>query len=324
MIELTNMNQEKTCLVAGGAGFIGSHLCDALLKEGYRVFCVDNLITGSEDNLSDAKNNSRFTFIKYDILKILPVIGKIDYVFHLASPASVIDYQKYPKETALANSLGTLNLLDVAKTYQAKFLYASTSEIYGNPQIHPQVETYWGNVNPIGVRSCYDEAKRYGEMMTMLYIRQFGVDARIIRIFNTYGPRMQITDGRVVSNFINQAIRNEPLSVYGDGKQTRSFCYVSDLVNGIMKVIFGEKTKGEVYNLGNPDEKTVIEFAKMIITMTSSKSEIEYNELPLDDPTRRKPDITKIKTTLGWQPEVTTEMGISKTIDYYRKLMETK
>jgi len=274
--------------------------------------------------LEEAKKNSAFTFIRYDIINPLPVIGNIDYIFHFASPASVVDYQKYPKETALVNSLGTLNLLTVAKAHTAKFLFASTSEIYGDPQIHPQTEDYWGNVNSIGVRSCYDESKRFGEMMSMLYFRQYGVDARIIRIFNTYGPRMQVTDGRVVSNFINQAIENKPLTVYGDGKQTRSFCFVSDLIRGIIAAMFSDKTAGNVFNLGNPDERMVIDFAKLIQKLTGSISPVEYAELPGDDPTKRKPDISKAKKMLKWQPEISTEAGLRLTIDYYRKLMERK
>jgi nucleoside-diphosphate-sugar epimerase len=314
------MADKKTCVVAGGAGFIGSHLCDSLLQSGYKVFAIDNLITGTEDNLFEAKKNPDFTFIKWDITDQLPVLGQIDAVFHLASPASVPDYQEYPKETALVNSLGTMNLLDVAKAYDATFLFASTSEVYGDPKEHPQKETYWGNVNPNGVRACYDESKRYGEMMTMLYTNKYAVDGRIIRIFNTYGPRMRPTDGRVVSNFINQAIANEPLTVYGDGKQTRSFCFVSDLVSGIMKAIFGKGTKGEVINLGNPDERSILEFAQIIQKMTKTASKIEFTELPKDDPTVRCPDITKAQTKLGWKPAVTLNDGLLQTIAYYRSL----
>ena len=314
------MANKLTCVVAGGAGFIGSHLCDSLLALGYKVFAVDNLITGTEHNLSEAKKNPDFTFIKWDITAKLPVLGPIDTVFHLASPASVPDYQKYTKETALANSFGTLNLLDVCKAYGAKFLFASTSEVYGDPKEHPQKETYWGNVNPNGIRACYDESKRYGEMMTMLYTNKYGVDGRIIRIFNTYGPRMRPTDGRVVSNFINQAIANKPMTVYGDGKQTRSFCFVSDLVSGIVKAMFEKNTKGEVINLGNPDERTILEFAQLIQKMTNTASKIVYTELPKDDPAVRCPDITKAKTKLGWKPEVTLNDGLLQTIAYYKGL----
>jgi nucleoside-diphosphate-sugar epimerase len=314
------MANKQTCVVAGGAGFIGSHLCDSLLTLGYKVFAIDNLITGKEDNLLEAKKNPDFTFIRWDINDKLPVLGQIDAIFHLASPASVPDYQKYPKETALANSFGTLNLLDVCKAYGAKFLFASTSEVYGDPKEHPQKETYWGNVNPNGVRACYDESKRYGEMMTMLYANKYNVDGRIIRIFNTYGPRMRPTDGRVVSNFINQAIANEPMTVYGDGKQTRSFCFVSDLVSGIVSAMFGKDTKGDVFNLGNPDERTMLEFAQVIKKMTNTQSKIIHTELPKDDPTVRCPDITKAKKILGWAPKVTLSEGLLQTIEYYKSL----
>jgi nucleoside-diphosphate-sugar epimerase len=314
------MIDKKTCVVAGGAGFIGSHLSDSLLALGYKVFAIDNLITGNEDNLSEAKKNPDFTFIRWDINDKLPVIGQIDYIFHLASPASVPDYQKYPKETAMVNSFGTINLLDVCKAYGAKFLFASTSEVYGDPKEHPQKETYWGNVNPNGTRACYDESKRYGEMMTMLYKNKYGVDGRIIRIFNTYGTRMRPTDGRVVSNFINQAIANEPLTVYGDGKQTRSFCYVSDLVSGIVKAMFTDATVGEVINLGNPDERSMLEFAQIIRKMTKTSSKIVHTELPKDDPTVRCPDITKAKSLLGWTPIVSLSDGLLQTIEYYKGL----
>jgi nucleoside-diphosphate-sugar epimerase len=314
------MADKKTCIVAGGAGFIGSHVCDSLLSLGYKVFAVDNLITGLESNLVETKNNPDFTLIKWDITDKLPVLGQIDMVFHLASPASVPDYQQYPKETACANSIGTINLLDVCKTYGAKFLFASTSEIYGDPKEHPQKETYWGNVNPNGVRACYDESKRYGEMMTMLYVNKYGVDGRIIRIFNTYGPRMRPTDGRVVSNFINQAIAGEPLTVYGNGSQTRSFCFVSDLVSGILKAMLENKTTGEVINLGNPDERTILEFAQVIQKMTKTTSKIVYTELPKDDPTVRCPDITKAKKMLGWAPVVGLSEGLLQTIEYYKSL----
>ena len=314
------MVEQKVSLVTGGAGFIGSHLCDELLRRGYRVFCIDNLLTGSEDNIEQAKRNSLFTFIRYDAAHELPLLGRIDYIFHLASPASVVDYQKYPEETALVNSIGTRNLLTVAKAHHAKFLFASTSEVYGNPKEHPQKETYWGNVNPNGIRSCYDESKRYGEMMTVLYVRRHGVDARIVRIFNTYGPRMRKTDGRVVSNFITQALERRPLTIYGDGKQTRSFCYVSDLVDGIMKAQFTDKTSGEVINIGNPEEYRVIDLAKKIQLMTGTKSEIVHDSLPEDDPIQRQPDITKAKNILGWKPLISVDVGLKKTIEYYRRI----
>jgi len=312
-------NDKQVCVVTGGAGFIGSHLCERLLTDGYVVFCVDNLLTGSEKNIEPLKKNPDFTFIKWDIISEFPVLPKIDYIFHLASPASVPDYQKYDEETALVNSVGTRNMLKVAKAYKAKFLFTSTSEVYGNPTENPQKETYWGNVNPNGVRSCYDESKRFGEMMTMLYVRSRGVDARIVRIFNTYGPNMRKDDGRVISNFINQALEAKPMTVYGDGKQTRSICFVSDLVEGIVKMMFSEKTAGEVVNLGNPEEYTMIDLAKKIQKMIGTKSEIVFEKLPQDDPMQRRPDITKAEKLLGWKPVVSADAGLQKTIEYYKK-----
>ncbi len=314
------METKGTCIVTGGAGFIGSNLCAKLLKENYAVICLDNLITGVESNITESKKNPHFSFIKWDVTVDIPVFSKIDYIFHLASPASVPDYQKYDEETALVNSLGTRNLLRIAKTYHAKFLYTSTSEVYGDPLEHPQKESYWGNVNPNGVRACYDEAKRFGEMITLLYVRRYAVDARIVRIFNTYGPNMRIDDGRVVSNFINQALRETPLTVYGNGTQTRSFCFVSDMVSGIMRAMFMDNTEGEVINLGNPIEFTMLEIAKKIKLMTGSTSQIEYVSLPKDDPTKRKPDISKAKKLLDWEPNILLDEGLTKTIEYYRSL----
>ncbi len=313
-------DDKQVSVVTGGAGFIGSNLCEALLSIGHTVFCVDNLVTGTEKNIEHIKDNPDFTFINWDVINEFPVLPTIHYIFHLASPASVPDYQKYSEETALVNSVGTRNMLKVAKAYKAKFLFTSTSEVYGNPFEHPQKETYWGNVNPNGVRSCYDESKRFGEMMTMLYVRNRGVDGRIVRIFNTYGPNMRKDDGRVISNFINQALEEKPLTVYGDGKQTRSICYVSDLVDGLMKMMFSDKTKGEVINLGNPEEYTMIDLAKKIQKMTGTKSEIVFAPLPQDDPMQRRPDITKAKTVLGWEPKVTADVGLQKTIEYYKSL----
>lgn len=310
--------KKKTALVTGGAGFIGSHLCSALLEQGYAVYCIDNLVTGSEKNIEELKGNGDFTFIRWDVVHEMPVLPRVDLVFHLASPASVPDYQKYAEETALVNSKGTRNLLTFVKAYGAKFLFTSTSEIYGDPAQHPQKETYWGNVNPIGLRACYDESKRFGEMMTMLYVRAHNVDARIVRIFNTYGPNMRSDDGRVISNFVNQALEGKPLTVYGKGLQTRSFCYVSDMVAGILAVMNSSKTRGEVINLGNPDEYTVSDVAKKIKLMTGSKSEIIYKELPVDDPCRRKPDISKANKLVGWKPVVSLEEGLKKTIEYYK------
>jgi nucleoside-diphosphate-sugar epimerase len=313
-------NKESTCVVTGGAGFIGSHLVDALLDKGYKVFALDNLLTGNENNLVEAQKNPKFTFINYDVSRELPVLGHIDYIYHLASPASVPDYQKYPEETALVNTVGTRGLLKVAKAHGAKFLFTSTSEVYGDPKEHPQKETYWGNVNPNGIRACYDEAKRFGEMMTFLYVRNHGVDARVARIFNTYGPRMRPTDGRVISNFINQALHGKPMTVYGDGVQTRSLCYISDMVSGLIALMESEKSKGEVVNLGNPEEYTMGDLATKVKMMTGSASEITHTDLPPDDPTKRRPDITKAKTLLGWEPQVRLEAGLTATIEYYKTL----
>jgi dTDP-glucose 4,6-dehydratase len=311
--------EPKVALVAGGAGFIGSHLCDTLLARGLRVICVDNLLTGSMSNISLASKNSLFSFISWDVSNTGLDAGPVDYIFHLASPASVIDYQKYSEETANANSVGTTNLLNYAKKYKARFLFASTSEVYGDPTEHPQSETYWGNVNPNGIRSCYDESKRFGEAMTMVYSRKYNLDCRIVRIFNTYGPRMRKTDGRVVSNFIVQALENKPLTVYGDGSQTRSFCYVSDLVDGLMKLMFVDLAHGEVVNIGNPEEYTMVELAKKIREMTQTKSEIRFESLPVDDPKKRRPDITKAKKILGWEIKTSVDDGLRQTIDYYRQ-----
>ncbi len=320
------MEKGKAAIVTGGAGFIGSHLVDSLLTIGHKAFAVDNLLTGCEDNFLEAKKNPGFTFIKHDVtepLNDLTILRSNDlsFVFHLASPASVVDYQKYPEETARVNSIGTITMLEYARKTGAKFLFASTSEVYGDPKEHPQKETYWGNVNPNGLRACYDESKRFGEMITMLYVRKYGIDARVVRIFNTYGPRMRKNDGRVVSNFINQAIEGNPMTVYGDGKQTRSFCYVSDLVDGLTKAMFTESTKGEVINLGNPEEYTMIDLAEKIKAMTGSASEIIKTALPPDDPVQRKPDITKAKQVLGWEPKVLLEEGLGKTITYYKSLL---
>lgn len=312
--------EKKTCLVTGGAGFIGSNLVDALLKKGYKVFALDNLLTGSETNLEEAKKHPDFTFIKYDVINEPPVLGPIDYIYHLASPASVPDYQKFAEETALVNTVGTRGLLKVAKAHGAKFLFTSTSEVYGDPKEHPQKETYWGNVNPNGARACYDEAKRFGEMMTLLYVSRYGVDARIARIFNTYGPRMRPTDGRVISNFINQVISHTPMTVYGDGLQTRSICFVSDMVAGLIALMEAEGTKGEVVNIGNPEEYTMLDLAKKIEALMETSTGIVHEALPPDDPTKRRPDISKANGLLGWKPVVSAEEGLKKTIEYYRQL----
>lgn len=316
----------KTVLVTGGAGFIGSHLIDRLLASGYSVVCVDNLITGSKDNLSKASTNPNFSFLEFDVSKDMnnATIKPLDFIFHLASPASVVDYQKYSEETARVNSVGTMSVLELARKDGARFLFASTSEVYGDPREHPQKETYWGNVNPNGVRSCYDESKRFAEAIIMVYARKYDLDARIARIFNTYGPRMRKTDGRVVSNLINQAIEGRPLTVYGNGTQTRSFCFVTDLVDGLVKLMLKGNAKKEVVNLGNPEEYTVIDLANKIKTVTGSNSEIVFEKLPEDDPVQRRPDITKAKNLLGWQPKVSVEEGLKKTIEYYKKVTSDK
>lgn len=308
-------------LVAGGAGFIGSHLCDSLIASGYFVVCVDSLITGSEKNIEQLKNNPNFEFHKLDITTDKLDFNGIGYVFNLASPASPVDYQNRPEETALANSLGTINLLKLAVTNKARFVMASTSEIYGDPKEHPQKESYWGNVNTFGPRSCYDESKRFSESMVYVYIHKYDLDARVARIFNTYGPRMQKDDGRVVSTFINQALLNNPITVNGKGETSRSFCFVSDLVEGLSKLMFTEGIKGEVINLGNPEEYQIIDFAKKIKEMMSSNSEIIFMPLPKDDPMQRKPDISKAKQLLGWEPKVTVDEGLRKTIEYYKSLL---
>jgi nucleoside-diphosphate-sugar epimerase len=316
----------QSVLVTGGAGFIGSHLCDKLIKDGYKVYCLDNLLTGSNKNIEDLLKNPNFKFIETDVsspnfLESLPQISTLDYVFHLASPASPIDYQKYPEETLLVNSMGTLNVLKFAKETDAKILIASTSEIYGDPLEHPQKETYFGNVNTFGPRSCYDESKRFSETATYIYLRKYDIDARIIRIFNTYGPRMQKDDGRVVSNFIVNALNNLSFKIDGDGTQTRSFCYVDDLVEGICGAMFSRGTRGEIFNLGNPDEFTIKELAEKIVKLTNAGSEIIYSgKFREDDPMRRQPDITKAKEVLNWEPKVNLEDGLIKTIEYYKSL----
>jgi len=311
----------ENVLVTGGAGFIGSHLCDFLVTKGYRVICLDNLITGSEKNIKQLKGNPNFEFIKADVTKAFdhwPLA--ISHIFHLASPASPADFAKIPEEIALVNSLGTLNMLKLAVASKAKILVTSTSEVYGDPQEHPQKENYWGNVNSFGPRSCYDESKRFAEAITYIYLHKYGLDARLIRVFNTYGPRMRKNDGRVISNFINQAIENKPLTVYGKGEQTRSFCFVSDLVEGIYKTMFTEGTKGEVINLGNPEEYRIIDLAEKIKNLTNSASEIVFQDLPPDDPTQRQPDISKAKKLLSWEPKVTVNEGLQKTIEYYKAI----
>lgn len=311
------MSESKRVLVAGGAGFIGSHLVDRLLSEGFHVIAVDNLITGSRVNLAHVTDHPGFTFLEHDVCCPLSIEGRLDWVMNLASPASPIDYLQLPLETLMVGAMGSHALLELAKAKGAKYVFASTSEVYGDPLVHPQPEDYWGNVNPIGPRSVYDEAKRYGEAMTMAYLREFGVDTRIVRIFNTYGPRNRANDGRVVPSFINQALGGEPLTVFGDGSQTRSFQYVSDLVDGIRLLMDSQIT--EPVNIGNPTELTVLDFAKLILKLTGSASPIEHRPLPQDDPKVRRPDITRAKTLLGWEPRVPVETGLAETIRWYQE-----
>ncbi len=304
-------------LVTGGAGFIGSHLCERLLAEGNDVICVDNFLTGSPDNIAPLLANPRFTVIQQDVTNFVYVKGALDAILHFASPASPIDYLELPIQTLKVGSLGTHKALGLAKEKGARFLLASTSETYGDPLVHPQTEDYWGNVNPIGPRGVYDEAKRFAEAITMAYHRTHGVETRIVRIFNTFGPRMRREDGRVVPNFIAQALRNEDLTVYGDGGQTRSFCYVSDLVEGILRLLRSDYALP--VNIGNPREMTVLEFAKLIIQLTGSRSGIIYKPLPEDDPKVRQPDITRARALLGaWEPVVAVEEGLRRTIDFFR------
>ncbi len=302
-------------IVTGGAGFLGSHLCDRLLAAGHSVVALDNLITGSVENIVHLAGNERFRFIKQDVTEYLFYPGKADFVFHFASPASPIDYLELPIQTLKVGALGTHKALGLARSKNARFTLASTSEVYGDPLVHPQTEDYWGNVNPIGPRGVYDEAKRFAEAMTFAYHRFHGVDTKIVRIFNTYGPRMRMRDGRVVPAFVGQALRNEPLTVFGDGSQTRSFCYVSDLIDGIYRLATS-KEHGPI-NIGNPVEKTVREFAELIIKITGSKSPIITKPLPVDDPKQRRPDIARARSLLGWEPRVPLEEGLRKTIPFF-------
>ena len=307
-------------LITGGAGFIGSHLCERLVSDGHELLCVDNLITGAAGNLAALPRQPRFTFIQHDISKPLEAPGALDAVLHFASPASPPDYLKYPIQTLKVGSLGTLNALGIAKAKRAKFLLASTSEVYGDPQVHPQTEDYWGHVNPVGPRGVYDEAKRFAEALTMAYRREHGVDTRIVRIFNTYGRRMRVEDGRAIPAFITQALRREPLTVFGDGSQTRSFCYVDDLVEGIVRLLRADY--GEPVNLGNPEEYTILELAKRILQATTSSSQIVFHPLPQDDPKQRCPDISVARRVLGgWQPKTPLAEGLLPTIDWFAAAM---
>ncbi len=303
-------------LVTGGAGFIGSHLCDRLLADGHTVIAMDNLITGTTDNIVHLLGREDFLFIKHDVTNYIYIDGPVDAVLHFASPASPIDYLKLPIQTLKVGALGTHKALGLARAKGARFLLASTSEVYGDPLVHPQPESYWGNVNPVGPRGVYDEAKRFAEAMTMAYHRVHGVETRIVRIFNTYGPRMRLDDGRVVPNFIGQALRGQPLTVYGDGSQTRSFCYVDDLVEGIIRLLHSDEV--EPVNLGNPHEMSILQFAELINRMTGNQAGIVFKPLPKDDPRVRRPDITKARRILGWEPKVPLEEGLARTIEYFR------
>jgi dTDP-glucose 4,6-dehydratase len=308
-------------LVTGGAGFIGSHLCDALLGEGHQVLCVDNLLTGSTRNIAHLRNEPRFEFLQLDVNRPYDP-GRVDFIFHFASPASPVDYMQHGIETLKVGSLGSFHSLELARRYDAKYMLASTSECYGDPLEHPQKESYWGNVNPIGPRSVYDEAKRFAEAVTMAYHRYHRVDTRILRIFNTYGPRLQLNDGRVISNFMKQALRGEPLTIYGDGKQTRSFCYVSDEVNGILRLMHSEIH--EPVNIGNPAEFTILQCAELVLKVTGSSSPLEHKPLPEDDPKQRRPDISKARRMLAWEPKVDLETGLRLSMDYFREAISVE
>ena len=310
-------NAEIVSVVTGGAGFLGSHLCERLLAEGHRVVCIDNLVTGDTQNISHLVGNAKFKFIHHDVSDYTVVDGPVHHVLHFASPASPIDYLKLPIQTLKVGSLGTHKALGLAKAKGARFLIASTSEVYGDPLIHPQKESYWGNVNPIGSRGVYDEAKRFSEAMTMAYHRYHNVDTRIVRIFNTYGPRMRVNDGRAIPAFMSQAIRGEDVTVFGDGSQTRSVCYVDDLIDGIYRLL--KSTVTEPVNIGNPDELTMLQLAKEVLELTGSKSSVVFKPLPEDDPKVRQPDISKAKSLLGWQPKVARSVGLKKTLEYFRQ-----
>ncbi|MFB3918464.1 MAG: UDP-glucuronic acid decarboxylase family protein [Candidatus Velamenicoccus archaeovorus] len=306
----------KTVVITGGAGFLGSHLCELFLRKNYRVVCIDNLLTGDKDNIAPLLCRKAFVFMKQDIVKGLRVPGPVDLVLHFASPASPVDYQEHPLETMLAGSAGTHHCLELACMKKASFLLASTSEVYGDPLVHPQIEDYWGNVNPIGVRSVYDEAKRFAEAMTMAYRRVRGLDTKIVRIFNTYGPRMRANDGRAIPNFISQALKGKPITIYGDGTQTRSFCYVSDLVDGIYRL--SKSAFHQPVNIGNPREMTLREMAVVVKKMTGSKSRLIFKPFPQDDPRQRQPNISRARKILKWGPKVGLEEGLSATVSWFR------
>lgn len=311
-----NIQHKKTVLITGGSGFLGSHLCDRFIAEGYKVIAMDNLITGNPDNIAHLMGNDNFRFVKHDVTEFTWVTGDLDYILHFASPASPIDYLKLPIQTLKVGAMGTHKILGLAKEKKSRFLCASTSEVYGDPLIHPQTEDYWGNVNPIGFRGVYDEAKRFMEAMTMAYHRYHGLETRIVRIFNTYGPRMRLNDGRVLPALVGQALTGQPMTVFGDGSQTRSFCYVSDLVDGIYRLLLSNET--QPINIGNPAEITILEFAKEIQKHIETKSDIVFKPLPEDDPKVRQPDITKARELLGWEPKVNRAEGLKTTIDFFR------
>ena len=309
-------------LITGGAGFLGSHLCDKFIGKGYEVICMDNLITGSTDNIAHLIGNDHFRFIHHDVTEYMYIDGELDAILHFASPASPVDYLRYPIQTLKVGSLGTHKALGLAKAKKARFLLASTSEVYGDPLIHPQKESYWGNVNPVGIRGVYDEAKRFAEAMTMAYHRYHGLETRIVRIFNTYGPRMRIEDGRAIPAFMSQALRGEQLTVFGDGSQTRSVCYVDDLVEGIYQLLLSDES--DPVNIGNPDELSMLELAKEILEISGSSSTIVYKDLPQDDPKVRQPDITRAQTLLKWQPKVQRREGLIKTLEYFTQALGKK
>lgn len=316
------MPLKKTCVVTGGGGFLGSHLCERFLERKWRVIAIDNFITGSEKNIAPLKKNKAFGLIRHDVSKTIRVPGRVDYVLHFASPASPLDYLQFPIQTLKVGALGTHNALGLAKDKKAVFLLASTSEVYGDPLVHPQVEEYWGNVNPVGPRGVYDEAKRFAEALTMAYHRTHKMDTKIIRIFNTYGPRMRLHDGRAIPEFLSQALTGKPLTVFGDGRQTRSLCYISDLVNGIEKLLLS--TIHEPVNIGNPNEISMLDLARKIVRMTGSSSRITHKALPMDDPKVRRPDITKAKKYLSWSPKVSLEDGLERTIEYFKEALDRK
>ena len=316
------MSDTPRTLITGGAGFIGSHLCDRFLREGHEVVCMDNFVTGNPDNIAHLIGHDRFSFVRHDVTTFVYLAGALDYILHFASPASPIDYLKLPIQTLKVGALGTHNLLGLAKDKQARLLLASTSEVYGDPLVHPQPESYWGNVNPVGLRGVYDEAKRFAEAMVMAYNRYHGVETRIVRIFNTYGPRMRVDDGRALPAFMSQGLRGEPLTVFGDGSQTRSFCYVDDLVDGIYRLLLSEVE--EPVNLGNPAEISILEFAEEIRSLTGSKSEIVFHPLPEDDPKIRQPDISRAQAELGWIPQVDRSEGLRRTLAYFEEVLQVR